>query len=234
MTDVTVVGSGPNGLVAAVVAARAGLSVRVLEAESTIGGGVRTAELTLPGFRHDVCSAVHPAALASPFFRALGLLDRIDWIVPEVSYAHPLDGGRAGIAWRDLDRTADGLGADGRPWRRLHRAAARTQRGVGRLHRVAAAAGAAPSDRRGPVRPARAPAGHRRLGLALPGRRGARAPHRASSRTPRRACPRCRRPAPASSSPCTRTAAAGGSRGADRRSSPTRSPTSCARTAARS
>ena len=83
MIDVTVVGSGPNGLVAAVVAARAGLSVRVLEAESSIGGGVRSAGLTLPGFRHDVCSAVHPAALASPVFRKLGLLDRIEWIVPE-------------------------------------------------------------------------------------------------------------------------------------------------------
>ena len=119
MTDVTVVGSGPNGLVAAVIAARAGLSVRVLEAGSTIGGGIRTAELTLPGFRHDVCSAVHPAALASPVFKKLGLLDRIEWIVPELSYAHPLEGGRAGLAWRDLDRTADGLGIDGEAWRRL-------------------------------------------------------------------------------------------------------------------
>ncbi|MFB9310842.1 phytoene dehydrogenase-like protein [Agromyces hippuratus] len=119
MTDVTVVGSGPNGLVAAVVAARAGLSVRVLEAAPTIGGGLRTAELTLPGFRHDVCSTVHPAGLASPVFRKLGLLDRVDWVVPEVSYAHPLDGGRAGIAWRDLDRTADGLEADGAAWRSL-------------------------------------------------------------------------------------------------------------------
>jgi phytoene dehydrogenase-like protein len=119
MTDVTVVGSGPNGLVAAVVAARAGLSVRLLEAAPTIGGGLRTAELTLPGFRHDVCSAVHPAGLASPVFRKLGLLDRIDWVVPEVSYAHPLDGGRAGVAWRDLDRAADGLEADGAAWRSL-------------------------------------------------------------------------------------------------------------------
>ena len=130
MTDVTVVGSGPNGLVAAVVAARAGLSVRLYEAESSIGGGVRSAGLTLPGFRHDVCSAVHPAALASPVFRKLGLLDRIDWIVPDVSYAHPLDGGRAGIAWRDLDRTARGLGADGRLWRRLIAPLLARQRGV--------------------------------------------------------------------------------------------------------
>ncbi len=119
MTDVTVVGSGPNGLVAAVVAARAGLSVRVVEAAPTIGGGLRTAELTLPGFRHDVCSTVHPAGLASPVFRKLGLLDRIDWVVPEISYAHPLDGGRAGVAWRDLERTADGLEADGAAWRSL-------------------------------------------------------------------------------------------------------------------
>src|SRR5690554_5380979 len=119
MVDVTVVGSGPNGLAAAVTAARAGLSVRLLEAADTLGGGVRTSELTLPGFRHDVCSAVHPAAMASPFFQAFGLTERVDWIVPEVSYAHPLDGGRAGIAWRDIERTADALGRDGHAWRRL-------------------------------------------------------------------------------------------------------------------
>lgn len=128
--DVTVVGSGPNGLVAAVIAARAGLSVRVLEGAPTIGGGIRTAELTLPGFRHDVCSAVHPAALASPVFRKLGLLDRIEWIVPELSYAHPLDGGRAGLAWRDLDRTADALGPDGAAWRRLIAPLLARRRGV--------------------------------------------------------------------------------------------------------
>lgn len=128
--DVTVVGSGPNGLVAAVLAARAGLSVRLFEAASSIGGGVRSAGLTLPGFWHDVCSSVHPAALASPVFRRLGLLDRIEWIVPEVSYAHPLDGGRAGIAWRDLDRTIAGLGADGPAWRRLIAPLLARQRGV--------------------------------------------------------------------------------------------------------
>ena len=112
----TVVGSGPNGLAAAVALARAGYAVRVVEAATTLGGGTRTAQLTLPGFQHDVCSAVHPAALSSPFFRAFGLGERIDWIRPEISYAQPLDGGRAGIAWRDIDRTADGLGRDGRAW----------------------------------------------------------------------------------------------------------------------
>lgn len=119
MVDVTVVGSGPNGLAAALTAARAGLEVRVVEGAEQAGGGVRTAEATLPGFRHDICSAVHPAAVASPFFQAIGLLDRIDWITPELSYAHPLDDGSAGLAWRDLDRTVDGLGRDGRAWRRL-------------------------------------------------------------------------------------------------------------------
>jgi len=116
----TIVGSGPNGLAAAVALARAGYDVRVVEAASSPGGGVRTAPSTLPGYRHDVCSAVHPAALSSPFFRAFGL-DRIDWIVPEVSFAHPLDDGRAAIAWRDLERTVAALGADGRAWRSLVR-----------------------------------------------------------------------------------------------------------------
>ncbi len=119
MVDVTVVGSGPNGLAAAVTAARAGLSVRLLEAADTLGGGVRTSELTLPGFHHDVCSAMHPAAMASPFFQQFGLTERVKWIIPGVSYAHPLDDGRAGIAWRDINRTADALGRDGRAWRRL-------------------------------------------------------------------------------------------------------------------
>src|SRR5471032_320467 len=86
--DAVVVGAGPNGLAVAVILARAGLRVRLYERESTVGGGARTAELTLPGFLHDVCSAVHPMALASPFFRAFGLADRIELTVPDISYAH--------------------------------------------------------------------------------------------------------------------------------------------------
>ena len=119
--DAVVIGAGPNGLAAAVTLARAGLSVAVYEKAATIGGGARTAELTLPGFRHDVCSAVHPMALASEFFQRFGLADRVTLLTPELSYAHPLDGGHAGLAWRDLERTSDGLGRDGRAWSSLFR-----------------------------------------------------------------------------------------------------------------
>lgn len=121
MTRATIIGSGPNGLAAAVTLARAGYQVRVLEAASTFGGATRSAQSTIPGFVHDVGSAIHPAAYSSPFFRAFGLGDRLEWIVPEKAYAHPLDGGRAVIAWHDLERTADALGADARAWRALLR-----------------------------------------------------------------------------------------------------------------
>lgn len=119
--DAVVVGSGPNGLAAAVVLARAGLGVQVFEAQRTVGGGARTLDLGLaPGIVHDICSAVHPMAAASPFFRAFDLAARgVRLTYPDVSYAQPLDGGRAGIAYRDLERTAEGLGADGAAWRRL-------------------------------------------------------------------------------------------------------------------
>lgn len=119
MTDAAVVGSGPNGLAAAVVMARAGLDVELFEAKSTIGGGTRTEESILPGHWHDVCSAVHPMALASPFFREFGIEQRLEWFVPEISFGQPLDGGRAGLAYRDLDRTVAALGVDGPAYRRL-------------------------------------------------------------------------------------------------------------------
>lgn len=116
MTRATIIGSGPNGLTAAVSLARAGYEVRVVEASGTIGGAVNTVDSTLSGFRYDVGSSVHPASLASPFFQAFGLAERIEWVRPEISYAHPLDDGRAGIAWHDIERTAAGLGVDGRAW----------------------------------------------------------------------------------------------------------------------
>ncbi|UYG16128.1 NAD(P)/FAD-dependent oxidoreductase [Brachybacterium huguangmaarense] len=118
--DAVVVGAGPNGLAAALTLARAGLEVHVVEAEPTPGGGARTLDLGLaPGIVHDLCSAVHPLALASPFLRTVDLASHgVELVAPEVSYAQPLDGARAGIAWRDLDRTADGLGADASAWRR--------------------------------------------------------------------------------------------------------------------
>jgi len=111
--DAVVVGSGPNGLAAAITLARADLSVLVLEANATIGGGARSAELTLPGFVHDVCSAVHPLAAGSPFFKTLPL-ERfgLDWIQPEIALAHPLDDGSAACLHRDVDLTSEELGRD--------------------------------------------------------------------------------------------------------------------------
>ena len=105
--DVTVVGSGPNGLATAVICARAGLKVQVVEAQPTFGGGARTAaDIGFPGVSHDVCSAVHPLALASPFFAKFDLPARgVQLAVPEIAYANPLQSRPAAIAYRDLERT---------------------------------------------------------------------------------------------------------------------------------
>ncbi len=119
-TDAVVVGAGPNGLAAAVTLARAGLSVRVIEGAASPGGGCRTQELTLPGFRHDVCSAVHPLAAASPFFQRLDLAALgVTLRTPKVAFAHPLDGGRAAWVANSVEETAGALGADGQSYRRL-------------------------------------------------------------------------------------------------------------------
>lgn len=118
--DAVVVGAGPNGLAAALTLAEAGHRVRIYEAAAEPGGGCRTAELTLPGHRHDVCSTVQALARVSPFFRALDL-DALGVRIrtPEISYAQPLDEGRAAVAHHDLDATVEGLGRDGAAWRRL-------------------------------------------------------------------------------------------------------------------
>lgn len=133
MPDVAVVGSGPNGLAAAVTMARAGLKVHVYEAAPTPGGGLRTLELMEPGHFHDVCSAVHPMALASPFFRQFELSRRISLRVPEISYGSPLDGGRAALAYRSLERTAAALGRDGGAYRRLMAPLVRRVEGITEL-----------------------------------------------------------------------------------------------------
>ncbi len=120
MTSAIVVGSGPNGLAAAVHLARAGVEVTVLEAAETIGGGTRSAEAIVPGLIHDQCSAVHPVAAASPFLRSLDLERHgLRWRAPLLDCAHPLDDGSASLLYQSIDDTADGLGDDGARWRRL-------------------------------------------------------------------------------------------------------------------
>jgi phytoene dehydrogenase-like protein len=118
--DAVVVGSGPNGLAAAIALQQQGLSVLVLEAKSTIGGGLRSAELTLPGFVHDICSAVHPLAAGSPFLQTLPLAEYgLEYIYPPVAAAHPLDGGIAALLEGTMEETAGRLGGDAAAYRKL-------------------------------------------------------------------------------------------------------------------
>ncbi len=120
MTTAVVVGGGPNGLAAALHLARNGVSVTILEAKSTVGGGARSGEAGYPGLINDYCSAVHPLGVGSPFWKAVDL-ERygLSWCYPEVDCAHPLDDGRAGVIYQSVQRTADGMGADGKRWKRL-------------------------------------------------------------------------------------------------------------------
>jgi phytoene dehydrogenase-like protein len=120
--DAVIVGGGPNGLSAAVELARAGLSVLVLEARDTVGGGSRSAELTLPGFVHDVCSAIHPLGVLSPFLSSLPLEEHgLAWAYPELPLAHPFEDGTAAVLRRSVGDTAGGLGRDGAEYERLMR-----------------------------------------------------------------------------------------------------------------
>jgi phytoene dehydrogenase-like protein len=122
--DAVVVGAGPNGLSAAIVLARAGLAVLVREAAPAAGGGARTEELTLPGFRHDVCSAIHPLGIASPAFRAFGLERHgVEWVEPPLAVAHPLDDGTAAALARTFEETGASFAdeRDARTWARLFR-----------------------------------------------------------------------------------------------------------------
>jgi phytoene dehydrogenase-like protein len=155
LPDAVVVGAGPNGLAAAIALARAGRSVRVLEAGETAGGGSRSAELTLPGFVHDVCSAVHPHPLASPFLRELPLAEHgLELVQPALALAHPLDGGDAVVLERSVDATADGIGGrDGARYRRLMAPLARDATDV------------LLPELLGPLRPPRHPLAMARFGL---------------------------------------------------------------------
>jgi len=111
--DAVIIGSGPNGLSAAITLQQQGLSVLIAEARSTVGGGMRTKELTLPGFRHDICSAIHPLAAGSPFFRSLPLGDfGLEFLYPAINAAHPLDNGKAAALFTSVQATANALGED--------------------------------------------------------------------------------------------------------------------------
>jgi phytoene dehydrogenase-like protein len=118
--DAIVIGAGPNGLAAAITLAQAGRSVLVREANASIGGSCRSAELTLPGFTHDICSTVQALAVASPFLRELPLREHgAELVYPPAEYAHPLDDGTAAVAYRSIDATAETLGPDAKAWKKL-------------------------------------------------------------------------------------------------------------------
>ena len=118
--DANIIGSGPNGLAAAIILAQAGRSVRVYEAQPTLGGGARSAELTLPGFVHDLGSAIHPMAAGSPFFRSLPLERHgLEWVQPEIALAHPFDDGSAAALYPSLEQTCAGLEVDGDAYGKL-------------------------------------------------------------------------------------------------------------------
>ncbi len=118
--DAVIVGAGPNGLAAAITLARSGRSVLLIEAKATIGGGARTSELTLPGFQHDICSAIHPLGLGSPFMRTLPWDQLgVTWLQPDLPLAHPLDDGTAVALHRSVAETATSIGRDGDTWRAL-------------------------------------------------------------------------------------------------------------------
>lgn len=120
MLDAVIIGSGPNGLAAGIRLAQEGLTVKIFEKNESVGGGTRTQELTLPGFHHDICSAIHPMAKASPFLKSLPLEDYgLEWIHPDVPFAHPLDGQPAGALFRSLDQTIATLKEDGQTYRQL-------------------------------------------------------------------------------------------------------------------
>jgi phytoene dehydrogenase-like protein len=158
VTDAVVVGSGPNGLAAAITLARAGRSVHVLEAAETIGGGARSAELTLPGFVHDICSAIHPLGMASPVFRMLPLADHgLSFCHPSAPLAHPFDDGTAAVLERSVTETARSLDrCDAAAYRRLMGPSARALRDL-------------IADARGPLRVLRHPVALVRLGLLSAG-----------------------------------------------------------------
>ena len=119
MTKAVVVGAGPNGLAAAIHLARNDIDVQVLEAQDTIGGGVRSGELTVPGVIHDHCSAFHPLGVGSPFWKEINLAGYgLNWKWPEIDCAHPLDDGSAGVLYQSIEQTASGMGPDGNRWRR--------------------------------------------------------------------------------------------------------------------